>query len=340
MRPFFSKSSAKAAMVTIIAMLMASASYAQNMWIKSHLPARNIVTEEALRHKIEFLSDSICAGRGTGSRGSIEASSWIGREFQRAGLLKSKGSYFHRFKTAKGICGTNVIGFLPSYTKTARSKYVIVGAHFDHLGTINGTMYPGADSNASGTAALVTIAEMFHATKNSGKVWDSNIIFVAFDGNGHDLAGSEALWRMIERGELTDPVSGGRITKKMISLMVNIDQVGSSLSPIRSYRKDYLIMLGNHSVGSNREERIDMCNRLYQTNLDIALSYYGSENFTKLFYRLSDQRVFIDNRIPAVMFTSGITMNNNKTRDNAASLNYPVFKRRIYLMYHWIEKML
>ena len=77
------------------------------------------------------------------------------------------------------------IGFLPSYTKTARNRYVIVGAHFDHLGTINGTMYPGADSNASGTAALVTIAEMFHAMKKSGKVWNSNIIFIAFDGNGH-----------------------------------------------------------------------------------------------------------------------------------------------------------
>ena len=340
MRSFFSKSSAKTVMATVIALLLASASYAQNMWIKSHLPARNLATEDAIRHKIEFLTDSICAGRGTGTRGSIEASSWIAREFQKAGLLKSKGSYFHRFKTSKGVCGTNVIGFLPSYTKTARSKYVIVGAHFDHLGTINGTMYPGADSNASGTAALVTIAEMFHTTKNNGKVWDSNIIFVAFDGNGHDLAGSEALWKMIERGELTDPVSGGRITKKMIALMVNIDQVGASLSPIRSYRKDYLIMLGNHSISSNLQERIDMCNRLYQTNLDLALSYYGSANFTKLFYRLSDQRVFIDHKIPAVMFTSGITMNNNKTRDNAASLNYPVLKRRIYLMYHWIEKML
>lgn len=340
MRSFFSKSSVKTVMATVIALLLASASYAQNMWIRGHLPARNLVTEESLRHKVEFLTDSICAGRGTGTRGSIETSSWIAREFQRAGLLKSKGSYYHRFKTAKGICGTNVIGFLPSYTKTARNRYVIVGAHFDHLGTINGTMYPGADSNASGTAALVTIAEMFHAMKKSGKVWNSNIIFIAFDGNGHDLAGSEAVWGMIERGELTDPTSGGRITKKMISLMVNIDQIGASLSPLRSGREDYIIMLGNHSVGENRKERIDMCNRLYQINLDLSLTYYGSENFTKLFYRLSDQRVFIDHRIPAVMFTSGITMNNNKTRDDAASLNYPVLRKRIYLMYHWIEKML
>ena len=327
-------------MIFIVATLLALPSDAQNMWIKSHLPARNLVNEETIRHKVEFLTGSICAGRGTGSIGAVETAAWIAREFEKARLMKSKGSYYHRFKTDKGICGTNVIGFMPNSSKKAHSRYIIVGAHFDHLGTINGTMYPGADSNASGIAALVSIAEMFSAMKMSGKIWDSNIIFVAFDGNGHDLAGSRALWRMIENGELTDPVSGGRITRKMISLMVNIDQVGSSLSPLRSGRKDYLIMLGNHSIHPDKQERIDMCNRLYLTNLELSLTYYGSQNFTKMFYRLSDQRVFIDHKIPAVMFTSGITMNNNKTRDNAASLNYPVLKRRIYLMYHWIEKML
>lgn len=340
MRSFFSKSSAKTVMTTVIALLLTFSTYAQNMWTRSHLPARNTITEESIRRKVEFLSDSICAGRGTGSIGAVETAAWIAREFEKARLMKSKGSYFHRFKTDKGIPGTNVIGFMPNSSKKAHNRYVIVGAHFDHLGTINGTMYPGADSNASGVAALVSIAEMFSAMKASGKVWENNIIFVAFDGNGHDLSGSRALWKKIERGELTDPVSGGKITKKMISLMVNIDQVGCSLSPLKSGRKDYLIMLGNHSLESNKQERLEMCNRLYLTNLEVSLSYYGSENFTKMFYRLSDQRVFIDHKIPAVMFTSGITMNNNKTRDNAASLNYPVLKRRIYLMYHWIEKML
>jgi hypothetical protein len=340
MRSFFAKSSAKTAMVTIIALLLTFASDAQNMWIKSHLPARDRVTEETIRLKVGFLTDSICSGRGTGTTGAVETAAWIAREFEKAKLMKSKGSYYHRFKTEKGICGTNVIGFMPNSSKKAHNRYVIVGAHFDHLGTINGTMYPGADSNASGTAALVSIAEMFSAMKMSGKTWDSNIIFVAFDANGHDLAGSGALWKMIERGELTDPVSGGRITKKMITLMVNIDQVGCSLSPLKSGRKDYMIVLGNHTLGPDRQERLDMCNRLYRINLELSETYYGSVNFTKMFYRLSDQRVFIDNKIPAVMFTSGITMNNNKTRDNAASLNYPVLKRRIYLMYHWIEKML
>lgn len=340
MRCFFSKSSVKQTVITIIALLLAFTSNAQNIWTSSHLPARNKISESTIRHKVEFLTDDICEGRSTGTRGSIEAATWIGRNFEKIKLLKSKGSYHHRFKTSKGVCGTNIIGFLPGGSKTSRNKYVIVGAHFDHLGKINGTIYPGADANASGTAALMSLAEMFSAMRLCGKVWDSNIIFVAFDGNGHDLAGSEAFWKMIEKGQLTDPVTGGKIKKSMITLMANIDQVGCTLSPLRSGREDYLIMLGNHSLDANRQEKISMCNRLYNLNLEIAHSYYGSENFTNMFYRLSDQRVFIDHGIPAVMFTSGITMNNNKTRDKATSLNYPILKKRIYLMYHWLEKML
>lgn len=315
-------------------------SHGQNMWIKGHLNARNSISETSIRSKIEFLTDSLCSGRATGTRGGIEAAAWIANNFERSNLLKSEGTYFRRFKTSTGILGTNVIGFLPGSKETSNNKYIIVASHFDHLGVINGQMYPGADSNASGVAVLLSLTEMFSEMKNGGKSWPTNLIFVALDGNSHDLAGSKALWKMIEQGKLTDPISGGKITKRMISLMVNIDQIGSSLSPLKSHREDYIIMLGNTSIHKDRRERISMCNKLYLINLDLSLSYYGSESFTKMFYNMSDQKIFIDNHIPAVMFTSGITMNNNKTRDTAASLNYPILKKRTWLIYHWIEMMM
>ena len=79
---------------------------------------------------------------------------------------------------------------------------------------------------------------------------------------------------------------------------------------------------------------------MYAIDMDIDLTYYGSKDFTRMFYRLSDQRVFIDNGIPAVLFTSGITTNTNKTWDKPTTLDMEVFKKRIFLMYHWIEKMI
>ena len=122
--------------------------------------------------------------------------------------------------------------------------------------------------------------------------------------------------------------------------MVNIDQVGTTLAPIHKDRKDYLIMLGSGSLPRDRKDVLQLCNRMYDIKLDIGLDYYGSETFTKIFYRLSDQRVFVDNKIPAVLFTSGITMNTNRTRDTAETISLDVMKKRIYLIYHWLTKML
>ena len=155
-----------------------------------------------------------------------------------------------------------------------------------------------------------------------------------------DMAGSEALWKLIDYGMLKDPLTGKSISKDKIDLMVNIDQIGSTLSPIHKDREDYIIMLGTNSLPKKKRTNLEVCNKVSGTDLDICLDYYGSQTFTKLFYRLSDQRIFVDNRIPAVLFTSGITMNTNKTRDTAASLDMEVLKKRITLMYHWIESML
>ena len=145
---------------------------------------------------------------------------------------------------------------------------------------------------------------------------------------------------MITEGKLIDPVSGKAITRSQIGLMINIDQIGSTLAPLNDGREDYLIMLDGKSGRSSYRDMLNSCNSMYEIGLDLGFSYYGSENFTKLFYRLSDQRVFVDNRIPAVMFTSGITMNNNKTWDRTDNLDMDVYLKRIRLMYHWIEKML
>ena len=122
--------------------------------------------------------------------------------------------------------------------------------------------------------------------------------------------------------------------------MVNIDQIGTTLSPLHEDRRDFIIMLGNSSLKPIKQDMISIVNRFYGLNMDIGLSYYGSDNFTKVFYRISDQRVFVDNRIPSVFFTSGITMNTNKTYDSLSSIDISVLRKRIYLIYHWIDRMI
>lgn len=328
------KISISSAIITIM-----TAFFCMEAWGQSD-PAWNIVWEKRLHRHVEFLSDTLCQGRATGTRGSMEAAFWIEREFRDAGLLKFDSTYAKRIYAGHGVLGRNVIGFMPGSVKNPRERYVVVGAHFDHIGQLKRATYPGADSNASGIVALTSLAEMFSIAKTLGRSYDSSIIFVAFDGKEMSMAGSQTLWSMIEEGRLTDPVSGKPITPDKITLMANIDQIGCTLSPLNEGRKDYIIMLGSHSLKPVQRELLEFCNRSSGLHMDIGLTYYGSRNFTDIFYRLSDQRVFIDNGIPSVLFTSGITMNTNRTWDTAETLDYEIFRKRICLIFEWLEKML
>lgn len=89
--------------------------------------------------------------------------------------------------------------------------FIVVSAHFDHLGVIGGTLYPGADDNASGTAALLDVARWVaaHPLQHS-------VAFVAFDAEELGLAGSRAF------------VEGFPMPREHLRLNLNIDMIGRS----------------------------------------------------------------------------------------------------------------
>lgn len=313
---------------------------AQSTWITNDTAVHNLVWEQKLYNEIGFLADSLCEGRATGTRGGTEAAFWLIRKYRETGLIPFGGTYAKHIYAGRGLVGHNIIGMIPGSKKYPSDKYVVVAAHYDHIGKLGGTLYPGADCNASGVVAMTTLAEMFSSMKVLGRTYGCNIIFAAFDAKEMSMAGSYAFWKSIEDGELADPATGITITPEQIVLMVNIDQIGCSMSPLASGRKDYIIALGNDSLDRSSRGILSMCNRFYDTNLELSYTYYGSETFTKIFYMLSDQKVFVENKVPAVFFTSGITMNTNKTYDTAETIDLEVLRRRIILIYHWLEKML
>lgn len=170
-------------------------------------------------------------------------------------------------------------------------------------------------ANASGVAALLALARELPASCR-GEV---GIVFVVFDGHTADLAGSGAFLERFR--EQYPPI-----------LMVNLDQLGSSLAPVRKGRPDYLIALG----GDRYRFALESANR--GPRLDLSYDYYGSRAFTDLFYRrVGDQRCFLEAGIPAVMFTSGITEHTNKISDTPATLDYGLLSRRIDLIAAWLR---
>ena len=296
--------------------------------------AEQIADETELRLRVEFLTDSLCAGRASGTPGSIQAQSGIAREFAALGLKPSE-TWYRGFRTLSGAPAHNVVGFLPG----SGTRYVIVAAHFDHIGTLSGNLYPGADSNASGVASLLTLARMFQHMKELGKTYSHTLIFVALDGKEQSLGGANHLWDELALGRLMDPVRHVPVRPEDVDRMVNIDQVGGTEAPIHSDRPDYLMMLCEPETG--RRDALLIANMETAVKLDVAFDYYGSKDFTRVFYRtISDQKPFLDHGIPSVMFTSGITLRNNKITDNAASLDYGILRRRVLAMYYSLVRVI
>ena len=135
--------------------------------------------DAGVKEDAEYLSHPLLGGRGVGSTGSVEASWYIARRFKSAGLQPRIGM----LPTSSGI-GHNVFAIHKGNPKS--DSYVLVMAHFDGIGIYNGEIYPGADSNASGVAVLLSMADSLASSK-------SNYIFAAVDCHDLAFAGAEAL---------------------------------------------------------------------------------------------------------------------------------------------------
>ena len=291
------------------------------------------IRESQLSDDIEFLSGERCAGRKTGTQGNFVAAAMISSRFSSLGMKPFGESFTLTFETSEGSSGRNIAGFFPG----SGDGYVIVGASFDGLGVFDGTLYPGADCNASGVAAMLAIGEAIHYMNSLGRTFSRNIILVAFDARQLNLAGSGAFMKALADGRLVNPVSGKTVLPRDVSLMVNLDQLGSVTVPFGS-RPDYLIMLSAGTDGSSRSALLS-ANREDGTGLDIAFDYYGSKDFTRLFFtRICDQRAFLESGIRSVMFTSGITLNNNKSTDTLSTIDIPTLRKRVVLIYYWLSR--
>lgn len=83
----------------------------------------------------------------------------------------------------------NVVGLLPGTDKRLKNQYIIIGAHFDHVGqNLNGTFNPGGLDNASGVAAMLEIARVLKENKAAPS---RPVLFIAFNGEEGGLLGSE-----------------------------------------------------------------------------------------------------------------------------------------------------
>jgi Zn-dependent M28 family amino/carboxypeptidase len=172
------------------------------------------ITENSLRGHVSFLASDALEGRATPSPGQEIAAEYIAAQFRRAGIEPAgdDGGYFQtasfqdmsraarsspitraRLEAAEQHPGTirNVIGLLRGSDPVLRDTYVILSAHYDHLGMTNtgaDRIFNGANDNASGTASVIEIAAALSALPSHPK---RSILFIAFFGEELGLLGSQ-----------------------------------------------------------------------------------------------------------------------------------------------------
>jgi len=136
-------------------------------------PSRLPITSDqakALQTHVRSLADPSLQGRKPGTPGNRAAAEYISARFQEAGLgsLPSLSGYGQQLPAR---LGDNLLGLKPAGTAAAQAPYIIVGAHYDHLGGA----HLGADDNASGVAILIELARSLPALRHH------HVLFAAFN---------------------------------------------------------------------------------------------------------------------------------------------------------------
>jgi hypothetical protein len=181
-----------------------------------------VVKPAELREWISYLASDKMRGRANGSPEAKTAAFWIVEKFKENGLkpvltggeLIQNYSYISRQRT---IEERNVIGLIEGTNASLKEQYIVLSAHFDHIGVRKGaqtdSIFNGADDNASGICALIGIAKTI---KMSGMKPGRSIIFAAFSGEENGMRGSRYF------------VANPSIDLKKIYIDVNFEMIGHS----------------------------------------------------------------------------------------------------------------
>ncbi len=182
------------------------------LFVMTNLAAngQQLFNEQSLIDNFKYLSSDALEGRKPETKGSETARTFIKAQFKKLKLQELGKEYELPFefdsKQGNKIKGINLAGWIKG--TSTDGKYIVISAHYDHVGIKEGKIYNGADDNASGTSALFAIAEYFNNNKPQ-----HNILIVAFDAEEMGLQGAKAFVK-------NPPVAVGEIVAN-----INMDMV-------------------------------------------------------------------------------------------------------------------
>jgi Zn-dependent M28 family amino/carboxypeptidase len=255
--------------------------------------AAAVPSADSLMRHVYVLADDSMMGRGTGSEGYDRAARYVTTVLQNYAVGPDPSQrghglerYFQHFRyelpqrggKSESLESYNVIGLVRGTDRGLSSERVVVGAHLDHVGVVDGMIFNGASDNASGVAVMLEVARLISRTPPR-----RTVLFVAFGAEERGLLGSKAFAEAMAN------------SRSRIVADINIDDVGH----LRTGTLGPPILAALHGES--------MCGELYS-----LVKAYGDESHltvtdsddNNLFAR-SDHYSFYQVGIPVLDFGAG-----------------------------------
>ncbi|WP_185962567.1 M28 family peptidase [Thalassomonas sp. M1454] len=269
--------------------------------------ANSSTTFISVEKSLERLSSLSFDGRKPGSTGHKKAQQYITSVFNS----NSKGptsTIFHSFtykKQFKTKEGTNLL--FKKIGNITPDKFIVITAHYDHLGKKGSNVYLGADDNASGTAVLLGLQQYFN-----NKQTKHSIIFVAIDAEEDDLAGSRAL------------LKSGIINPSQVLLNLNLDMIA------HGYKQKYLYV---NKTSSNQilKQVLQKYHRI-KDNVELKQKRYLNNDRNSIIKgridltRASDHYEFAKVGIPYLFITGDNHKYYHKPEDSFEKINLKFYQ--------------
>ena len=242
-----------------------------------------VVVEKSIKNNstsmeeiVSYLASDALKGRDTGSDGIDMAAKYIAQFFRTNNI----DSYYDNYRDVfdvKGEEAFNIIGVLKGTDSILREEYVVIGAHYDHIGKGkkigDDVIANGANDNAAGTAAVMQMARYFSKFNTNKR----SVLFVLFAAEEKGLLGSKHLAKQMKKDN------------KKIYAMLNFEMIGVPLD------KEYLAYV----TGYHKSNLAEKMNAYANANL---VGYLPQAKEYQLFSRSDNYPFYQEFNVPAQTF--------------------------------------
>jgi len=205
----------------------------------------------------------------------------------------------------RSIQAENVMAYVEG--TDLKDEVIVLSAHYDHLGVIDGKVYNGADDDGSGTVAIMQLAKAFQEAKKQGKGPRRSMLFLNVSGEEKGLLGSEYYSE--------HPVF--ELSKTECDL--NIDMIGR-LDEAHEKNSNYVYLIGSDKLSSELHKISEQANKTY-TKIDLDYTF-NDENDPNRFYYRSDHYNFAKNNVPVIFYFNGVHADYHQETDEIQKIDF------------------